>query len=453
MRVWHLAKWRALARWDGFPDFSVYRTLIAQERMSRGQIDHLRARKARHLAEECYHHVPYYRERMQQAGIEPKDIRSAEDLEKFPLLNKEIVRRQGMKLLNTTAAPQTYFHHTTGGSTGMPLDFCRGWEYNELACTAANMRAFRRMGWRPGDRLARLWSPHEALPAPMGRWARFRRALRHWLEPPELLLSAYEGSEAEFERWISRLRRFDPKFIYGYATNLVLFARFLSRRGISMDAVRGVASTAAALFPADRRLIATVFPRAVVIDIYGSREIPGIAAECALGMMHIQSDLVHVEFLPALDASRRHRLIITALDNTLFPYIRYDIGDSGSPLTVECPCGSPFPALEWGYGKIVDCFVAPDGRIIAGGFFEDLMFGIQGVHAYQFRQKTSEEIVLFIVPSDCASSTPLAEYTSRIGNHIHERFSPQIRFRAEIVGAIPPSPAGKHQFIVSEVTE
>jgi phenylacetate-CoA ligase len=331
----------------------------------------------------------------------------------------------------------------------MPLEFYRGYKYDKLANAAANMRAFTRMGWHPGDRLARVWAPHDHEARPSDLAGRIRRGLRRWLEG-DVTFSAYESSPQDMERWIPRMRAFRPQFLYGYAANLTLFARFLQRRGVRVDGVRGIASTALALFPNDRKVLKEVFSGATVIDLYGSREITGIASECDLGTMHINSDLVHVEHLPVPDEPGARRLVITALDNTIFPFIRYDIGDYGAPSLTCCRCGLPFPAMQWGTGKVLDSFVSPEGRIMAGGFFEDLMYGSHGIHAYQFRQRSETEIVLFVVPAETFDDSARAHF-GRVEAQIHSQFSSLVRLRVELVESIPLTPAGKHRFVVSDV--
>jgi phenylacetate-CoA ligase len=449
MRWWRFAKWRLLARHDGFPDFALYRQLLCQERMTRPQLDAVRLAKTRRLVEECLRNVPYFAELLRAARISPDTVRGPHDLEALPLLDKPIIRAQKMRLLNQAAAPSSYAPHTTGGSTGNPLDFYRGHEYTTLMA-AANMRSFRRIGWRPGDTLARFWAAHAPLEPPTGLGGRVRRGVRHWLEPPEILFNSYATSQHDMEGWVGRMRTLRPRFFCGYASNLTLFARFLAERGIHFDGVRGIVSTALALFPSDRQLLQEVFPQARIIDMYGSREIPGIATECERGTMHINDDLVHVEHLPVPGEPGRYRLIVTALDNTVFPFIRYDIGDLGAPLADPCPCGLPFSAIQWGFGKVLDSFVSPEGRVMTGGFFEDLMYGVTGVHAYQFRQTTATEIVLYVVPSETFGPAT-AQHFAGVEQQIHSSFSPRARLRVEAVPSIPPTPSGKHQFVVSEV--
>ena len=450
MRSWRFAKWYLLALRDGTPDFSLDRLLQRQEKMSSGQIEVLRTAKTRRLVDECLRNVPYYRELMRRAGLDPRAVRGPQDLAVLPLLDKPTIRREGRRLLNEAADPADYFAHTTSGSSGMPLDFYRGKEYDRLANGAANMRAYRRMGWRPGDVMARFWSPPHDEPAPMGAGRALRRALRRWLEPDDPLFSAYAVSRVEMEGWLDRLRAARPRFLYGYGSVLSLYASYLHSRGLSFDGVRGIASTAEALIPAARALLGEVFHGAMVIDVYGSREIPGIACECRLGNMHVNSDLVHVEYLPVPGDPGRRRLVITALDNTVFPFIRYDIGDHGSPLEEPCRCGLPFPAMRWGLGKLIDSLLSPEGRLMYGGWFEGLMYRVRGIHEYQFRQKQADEITLYIVPTD-EFGDETREHLKGVEREIRRDFSPRIRLRVETVASIPLTPAGKHRFVICEV--
>src|SRR5258708_12917916 len=53
-------------------------------------------------------------------------------------------------------------------------------------------------------------------------------------------------------------------------------------------------------------------------------------------------------------SSISRRPVITALDNTTYSFIRYDIGDHGSPVQEPCRRGLPFAAMHWGLGKVIN---------------------------------------------------------------------------------------------------
>ena len=449
-RTWRAFKWSLLARHDGYPDFAVDRLLQRQEGFSEAQLAALRRDKTRALVRACLDHVPFYGDRMRAAGLVPERIEGPGDLERLPLLEKENVRREKARMLNRTARPEEYHAHATSGSTGASLEFFRGYEYETIAVAAANFRAWRRMGWRPGDPLGRFWGSHEETPAPAGGIGRLRRSVREWLAPTEPFFDPFDNSPAVLAGWAERIRAEGPDFFYGYGTVLTLLASHLRNRGQRLERVRGVASSAEALPPHARAVLRDAFPNAVIIDIYGSREVPGVSAECRLGTMHVNSDLVHVEFLKDPRAEGGSRLVLTSLDNRLFPFIRYDIGDEGGPAERPCACGLPFPAIRFGPGRVIDSFILPDGRILYGGSLEELMYEVPGVHRYQFLQTSPADILLQVVPDEVFDETSRAAL-ERARIRAAEILGSGVRLEVRRVESIPLTRSGKHLYLVSLV--
>ena len=449
-RAWRAFKWSLLARHDGYPDFAADRRLRRQERFSAAQLAALRRDKTRALVRTCLDHVPYYGDLMRAAGIVPERIEGPEDLEGLPLLDKGIVRREKARILNRTARPEEYHPHSTSGSTGETLAFFRGHEYETIAVAAANFRAWRRMGWRPGDPLGRFWGSHDEAPAPASGIGGLRRRVRQWLQPSEPFFDPFDNSPAVLGGWAERIRAQGPDFFYGYGTVLTLLASHLRNRGQTIERVRGIASSAEALPPHARSVLRAAFPNATIIDIYGSREVPGVSAECRLGVMHVNSDLVHVEFQKDPRAEGGSRLVLTALDNRLFPFIRYDIGDEGGPAVRPCPCGLPFPAIRFGPGRVIDSFILPDGRIVYGGPLEELMYEVHGVHRYQFLQASPGEMLLQVIPDGSFNETSRAEL-EQVRDRVAAILGSGVSLQVRLVESIPLTRSGKHLYLVSLV--
>ena len=62
------------------------------ECMDREQLRELQSRRLVETVRRVYHHVPYYRQRMQELGIVPEDINGVEDLHKLPFTTKQDLR-------------------------------------------------------------------------------------------------------------------------------------------------------------------------------------------------------------------------------------------------------------------------------------------------------------------------------------------------------------------------
>lgn len=79
------------------------------------------ARRVRTMVAYAHRHVPYYRETMDRLGLRPSDFRSAEDLSKLPLLEREQLQRDPGYFVSTTQPRDRYLELHSGGSVGAPL--------------------------------------------------------------------------------------------------------------------------------------------------------------------------------------------------------------------------------------------------------------------------------------------------------------------------------------------
>lgn len=121
--------------------------------------DRLRAYQLARLSEtvlRAYHGSVYYRRIMDEKGIRPHQVRYLEDLERFPFLNKQIIRESQERqppLGDLVAVPETEIVYTalSSGSTGVPTasPFTRT-DFDEWMDYEA--RLYWSTGMRPADR-------------------------------------------------------------------------------------------------------------------------------------------------------------------------------------------------------------------------------------------------------------------------------------------------------------
>ena len=108
------------------------------------------------LLQHAYDHVPYYREAMDKARVDPATMARERSLEKLPLLQRATIAQQVQRLRATNISADRFVPNGTGGSTGEPLRFFddreeAGWS------DAAAWRSQRWYGVDVGDRCAYLW--------------------------------------------------------------------------------------------------------------------------------------------------------------------------------------------------------------------------------------------------------------------------------------------------------
>ena len=91
-----------------------------KECMSRDERSELQGKRLRRIVKYVYHHVPFYRNKMQELDLRPDDIQTIEDIQKLPFTTKKDLRDNYP--FGLQAAPQSEIIriHASSGTTGNP---------------------------------------------------------------------------------------------------------------------------------------------------------------------------------------------------------------------------------------------------------------------------------------------------------------------------------------------
>lgn len=411
----------------------------------------LQEEKLRRLVRHAYHHVGYYRERMDALGLKPEDIETLDDLAKLPLLSKAEVRENlHFDLLSDNHDNDKILRIATSGSTGEPF-VCYADQHQLEIRLASTLRAMEWTGWRFGDRQARLW--HQTLGMSPSQVARER--LDAWLLR-RLFVPAFEMSEGAMAAFLGRLTSFHPVLIDGYAESFNYLASHLgSAKSRPSLRPRGIISSAQALPDESRRIIEDAFG-ARVFDKYGSREFSGIAYECdAHNGHHIMAESYIVEILKDGGKARPGEVgevVITDLNNLCLPFIRYRVGDLAEAMdeAKACACGRGLPRMGRIEGRVQSLVIGAKGRVLPGTFFSHLFKDYDYlVRQYQVVQEEREAIILKIVKgSRFASDLFEREILSVLRLYLGEG----TRIEVQFVDLIPLVRTGKRQAVVSKLS-
>ena len=88
------------------------------ERMSRGDMIRLQNERLVGQVRHVYSNVPYYKNKMDEKGVTPDDIKSIEDLHKLPFLTKDDLREAYPYGLLAVPVEEAVRIHSTSGTTG-----------------------------------------------------------------------------------------------------------------------------------------------------------------------------------------------------------------------------------------------------------------------------------------------------------------------------------------------
>src|SRR5690606_3265319 len=86
--------------------------------MSRPRLAELQLKRLREVVDRVYARVPYYRQKMEEAGIKPEDIRSLDYLAHLPFTSNEELRENYPFGLFAVPMEEVVRIHASSGTTG-----------------------------------------------------------------------------------------------------------------------------------------------------------------------------------------------------------------------------------------------------------------------------------------------------------------------------------------------
>lgn len=401
--------------------------------LSPARMRELQETKLRRLVNHAYRHVPYYRERMREAGVSPDEIRTLEDLAKLPFLTKDDVRKHlYFDILSDNHEKAEVLKITTSGSTGEPFVCFVDREQLEFRW-AATIRAMEWTGWRLGERQLRLW--HQTLGMSKTQVAReFADAflMRRRFIP------AYEMSDDTLREFIRRIQEWSPVLLDGYAESFNFLARYVEEHGKLGFTPKGIISSAQTLPEGSRRAIEEAFG-CKVFDKYGSREFSGIAYECEAHQgHHVVGEGYIVEILkdgrPA-KPGEIGEVVITDLNNYCLPFIRYRIGDLAEAMDDSklCDCGRGLPRIGNIEGRVQSIIIGSKGQYIPGTFFAHLFKDYDhAIRQFQIVQTERGAITLNVVKGSRYSDDALGEVVRTLHKFLGDDMRIDVAFQDNI---------------------
>jgi phenylacetate-CoA ligase len=398
------------------------------------------------LVKFSYSHVPYYREIFDNLGLDPKCIKSTEDLEVLPILTKDIIRSDPKKFIPDNLGSQKFSSVCTGGSTGNPLQY-RMSKRDETLGLALLYVKFGYAGYELGDKIGVI-AGSSLVPSTKPN---IKDNLKAFVLN-EKRFSGFSLDDEYLEEIINAFNKFKPKYIRGYASSLYLFANYILNSGAKIDfKPQGAFSTVEVLFDHQRKIIEEAL-NCRVFDQYGMNDGGLNASECEVHKgFHIDMARSILEVaddrgVPQGPGNEGH-ILATSLNNYAMPFIRYDTGDLGILSSHSCECGRGLPLLNKIIGRSGDLIATPSGAKIHAAFFCNIFWQIPWAKQFQVVQKRNDQMTIKIIPDnkDSVNQSDL----QKIEKIVLSRTGPmEITF--DITETIELTPAGKWKLTVRE---
>lgn len=427
-----------------------YRDLAQSQWLSPEEIKEYQEMKLRELISHAYHHVPFYRETLDRLGLRPEQIRTIEDLQKLPIIDKKTVTENlHLGIMSNSHRKEHILKVTTSGSTGEPFTVYAEKKQLEMRW-AATLRSTEWTGYRFGDRQIRLWHKHLGM-KPM----EVMKELIDAFFTRRKFIPAYEISEENIGQFLKEIMQHKPVLLDGYAESYNIIAQHLRHVNYRGHTPKAIMSSGQTLPPQSRQRIEEAFG-CKVFDKYGTREFAGgIAYQCP------EQDGYHIvaecSILEIVDANGRPvtpgetgMVVVTELNNDALPLIRYKLGDVAVAVdpNKRCSCGRGLPLMGPVQGRIQATILGTKKQLIPGTFFARLFADYDyAIRQFQVVQTEFGKITLKIVKARRYDDAVLEAVLKEIRRHL----SDDIEVTVEFVDVIPLGKTGKRHHSVSRL--
>jgi len=295
------------------------------ERASRDELRALQLERLSWSLRHAYDNVAHYRRAFDARGVHPTDLKSLEDLARFPFTVKTDLRDNYPFGMFAVPREQVARIHASSGTTGKPTVV--GYTRRDIDTWAGVMaRSIRAAGGRAGDILHVAYG-----------YGLFTGGLGAHYGAEKLGCTVVPMSGGQTEKQVQLIQDFRPSVIMVTPSYMLAIAEEMERQGIdprSCSLEVGIFG-AEPWTPTMRQAIESRLDMDA-IDIYGLSEVmgPGVAQECietkdglTIWEDHFYPEIVDPETGEVLPDGEKGELVFTSLTKDALPIIRYRTRD------------------------------------------------------------------------------------------------------------------------------
>lgn len=428
--------------------FKALRQLEKTQWYSPREIRELQLVKLKSLIDYAYKRIPYYRKNFEERGLRPSDINSLEDVAKLPVLTKDDVKENLPSMIDPSLMGKL-LKNATSGSTGHPVVFYEdGRKHRDSA--AEYLRAIKWFGLDVGAKEAKFL----VLTTDACKGKKMNLVRKIFLN--QLILPGIGLSEEVFEDCFEKLVRFRPKVLFGVTSALYMFTQYILDKEKSLENINLdlIVAWAAPLYSYQRELMEASY-NCPVLNLYGTKEVGHIAAECPHKGFHINQENLLVEVVNSNSGEPCHvneqgNILVTTLNQHPMPFIRYAIGDVGILDDKVCSCGRGLALLKDIVGRTGEILTTPSGKKLSPMFWCRMMVSVAGrIKQFKVIQKTRAYIVIQIVKDKGYTD----EHSNALRKMLADNLGIDTKVDFEFVDTIPPAKSGKYKLVISELVE
>ncbi len=322
--------------------------------MERDRMRKLQSERLLEAVERIYFNVPYYRHKMQQAGLGPEDIQDIDDLHKLPFTTKTDLRDNYPFGLFTVPLTEIVRLHASSGTTGKSTVV--GYTRKDLSTWSEVMARTLTCAGAARNDIIQISYGYGLFTGGLG--------VHYGGEKIGAVVIPISGGNTK--RQLQLMKDFGSTVLactpsYALYLSEAIQEGLVDRKDLKIKA--GVFGAEPWTEEMRKEIEAKLQIKA--IDIYGLSEVigPGVASECACQSgLHINEDhfvpeIIHPETLEVLSEGETGELVFTTITKEGLPLLRYRTRDMTSLTTQKCDCGRTLVRMEKCTGRSDDMLI------------------------------------------------------------------------------------------------
>ena len=346
------------------------------ETMQRPDLEALQLERLQHTVRRVYQHVPMYRERMQEKGVSPEDIKSVRDLRLLPFTQKTDLRDNYPYGLFAAPQEEIVRIHASSGTTGKPI--VAGYTAHDVQVWAEVVA--RCLGCAHISR-------EDTVQVSYG-YGLFTGGLGLHYGVEKMGAKVVPTSAGNTQRQLMLMEDLGTTAIACTPSYALMLAEGLRDAGFDMTRLKlrtgifGAEPWTEGMRDEIQKLLGIK-----ALDIYGLTETigPGVAMECleAQSGLHIWEDHFMVEIIDPdteepLPDGETGELVITTISKEGMPTLRYRTHDLTSIIPEPCLCGRTHRRIRRLRGRTDDMLIIRGVNVFPSQV-EAAIMGIAGI--------------------------------------------------------------------------
>lgn len=330
------------------------------------------------IFKEAYNKSPFYHKLYTEHGIKINDIKCLEDINKLPIITKDMIKRHTDEI--PTKSKYKLIKNHTSGTTGTPLTVYEDWP--SIWREQAYFYCYRkRCGYEYGkDIIASL----------RGHLDRNTNSLYINISKT-LFLSSYNLSDKVIQEYFILLKKYKPQAIEGYPSSLYNLARLLEKN--NFDITIPLAFTSSETLDINKRQYIERILHTKIFDHYGNTE----------RTIRLEETKEHNGYYEdpgySINEYKTEHIITTSLINSSFPMIRYRVDDIIQLKANAKRDSVTEPTIQGIDGRTTDCIIGLDGTNFSGAALTYFAKAIPNIQTVQLIQSKIGYMDICIVPN------------------------------------------------------